>query len=188
MISHRLIKLILVVAFVGGAVGWSLPAAAGRVDEGQEFFEKKIRPLLVKNCQSCHNAKLKSAGLDLSAEGFFRGGDSGPLISKENPENSRLLKVISYESSLKMPPTGKLKDDEIAALTAWVKMGAPWPGAAPVAAASPPKAAAREFTEEEKNFWAFQPMKVRAPPKVKNGAGCDADRPLHPRRSWKRRI
>ncbi|HZN10445.1 MAG TPA: PSD1 and planctomycete cytochrome C domain-containing protein [Blastocatellia bacterium] len=168
---NRLIKLTLAVAFVGGAVGWGLPAAAGRVDEGQEFFEKQVRPILVTKCQGCHNAKFKSAGLDISsAEGFLHGGESGPLLSQENPEESRLLKVIGYESSLKMPPTGKLKDEEIAVLAAWVKMGAPWPGAAPAAAAAPRSkpGAVREFSEAEKNFWAFQGMQRPAPPEVKD--------------------
>jgi hypothetical protein len=59
-----------------------------------EFFEKKIRPVLVAKCQVCHNAKAKTAGLDLStAEGFAHGGPSGPMIA-EKPEESRLLKVI----------------------------------------------------------------------------------------------
>src|SRR5580700_4676653 len=80
-----------------------------------EFFEKKIRPVLVNNCQACHNPKLKTAGLDLtSAEGFAHGGQSGPIVVAGNPEASRLIKVVGYGESLKMPPAAKLKDDEIA--------------------------------------------------------------------------
>jgi hypothetical protein len=83
-----------------------------------------------------------------------------------------LLKVISYDENPKMPPTGKLKPDEIEAVTAWVKMGAPWPGAAPVAAAKawPKNSSVRTFTDDEKNWWAFQPMRDYAPPQVKNSA------------------
>src|SRR5581483_1537974 len=93
--------------------------AAAPSAEQQEFFEKKIRPILASSCQRCHNAKARVAGLDLTtAEGFLRGGDGGPVISKENPEASRLLKVVSYDGELKMPPSGKLKDEDIAALTA----------------------------------------------------------------------
>ncbi|MGH9632368.1 MAG: c-type cytochrome domain-containing protein, partial [Bryobacteraceae bacterium] len=51
-----------------------------------EFFEKKIRPMLVASCSGCHNPKVKTAGLDLTtAEGFQHGGESGALVSKENP-------------------------------------------------------------------------------------------------------
>src|SRR6266542_2120256 len=111
----------------------------------EEFFEKKVRPIFAANCQRCHNAKSKVAGLDLTtAEAFQRGGDSGPVINKEKPEESRLLKekpeesrllkVIGYDGETKMPPAGRLKDHEIATLTEWVKMGAPWPGGIPPAA------------------------------------------------------
>jgi cytochrome c553 len=144
-------------------------AAFAQPAEQIEFFEKHVRPVFATKCQGCHNPKLKSSGLDLStAAGFRQGGLSGPLVTA-SPENSRLLQVISYEASLKMPPTGKLKDDEIASLTAWVKMNAPWPGAAEAPAAAPaPKVTHKEFTEEQKKFWAFQPVRKIDPPQVKN--------------------
>ncbi|HYE72557.1 MAG TPA: DUF1549 domain-containing protein, partial [Blastocatellia bacterium] len=146
--------------------------------EAMEFFEKQVRPLLVAKCQMCHSAEAKTSGLDLSsAEGFQRGGASGPLINKDNPEASLLLRAVSYDGALKMPPMGKLKAEEIAVLTAWVKMGAPWPGAVPTVAehkasdkswSSP--TTERPFTDEEKKFWAFQPMSHPTPPQVKNEA------------------
>ena len=135
-----------------------------------EFFEKKIRPVLATKCQGCHNAKLKTAGLDLStAEGFAHGGQSGPIVAAGNPGESRLIKVVGYGETLKMPPTGKLADEEIANLTEWVKMGATWPGLSPAAAApSPVRPPSREFTDAEKKFWAFQPVKDPALPPVRN--------------------
>src|SRR5262245_8939096 len=169
----RLTKIALVFALLSGLATSQARVVWGRVDRvaspalvkaaaQEEFFEKKIRPIFAANCLRCHNAKLKVAGLDLTtAEAFQRGGDSGPVISKEKPEESRLLKVIGYDGEIKMPPSGKLKDHEIAALTEWVKMGAPWPG--PMTAAAPESRAkspsARSFTEEEKGFWAYQPIK-----------------------------
>src|SRR5262249_11550692 len=135
-----------------------------------------IRPIFAARCQRCHNARSKVAGLDLTtAEAFQRGGDTGPIINKEKPEESRLLKVIGYDGETKMPPSGKLKDQEIAALTDWVKMGAPWPGSVaaaasavtPVASESRPKNPTdRSFTEEEKGFWAYQPIKDISPPQA----------------------
>lgn len=143
-------------------------------NDATEFFEKKVRPVLVANCAKCHNPKAQVAELDLTtAEGFARGGASGALINKEKPEESRLLKVISYDDKLKMPPTGKMKETEIAALTEWVKMGAPWPSAkteAAVSEAKSEKKSTREFTDEEKKFWAYQPLAHPSVPKVKNPA------------------
>src|SRR5438128_4971823 len=109
--------------FISVVSGWAQPS--------YEFFEKKVRPIFANSCQTCHNAKLKTAGLDLSsAEGFALGGQSGPIVNANDPEASSLLKVIGYGETMKMPPTGKLKDEEIADLTAWVKTGAVWPGLA----------------------------------------------------------
>ena len=174
----------MVFALLSGLTASQAPAVWGRIDRvasplpaqagaQQEFFEKKIRPIFATSCQSCHNPKLKVAGLDLTtAEGFQRGGDSGPIVNREKPGESRLLKVIGYDGEMKMPPSGKLKDHEIAALTEWVKMGAPWPGAVPSAASEsrPKNSAARSGAEEEKGFWSYQPLKDNTSPQVKNEA------------------
>ena len=75
-----------------------------------EFFEKQIRPVLAENCYACHNPETKTAQLDLTtAQGFQTGGQSGPVMSPENLERSRILEVIRYEGHVKMPPTGKLE-------------------------------------------------------------------------------
>src|SRR5258708_2259071 len=103
-----------------------------QIPAGQlEFFEKKIRPVLVEKCYPCHSAKLARpmGGLRLDTPGGARkGGDSGPAIQPGDPSRSPLITAISYQSlNLKMPPTGKLSDDQIADFTAWIKMGAPDP-------------------------------------------------------------
>ena len=87
---------------------------AAQTPDQIEFFEKKIRPLLAANCQACHSPQLKTAELDLSsAMGFVRGGQSGPLVSLDDPAASRLLKVISYEEKLAIgaepPEAGSMK-------------------------------------------------------------------------------
>ena len=138
-------------------------------EERIEFFEKSVRPLLAKNCSACHNPDLKTAGLDLTtAAGFVSGGQSGPLVSKENPAESRLLQVIGYEGRLKMPPMGKLTEEEIQTLARWVGMGAPWPDAEKSSAAARPSKKGRVFTEEERKFWAFRPVQAHEPPQVNN--------------------
>ena len=135
-----------------------------------EFFEKNIRPLFSNNCQACHNPQLKTGGLDLStAEGFMHGGASGPLVDNTNPAESRLLKVTGYDERIKMPPMGKLSQEDLDALRTWVEFGAPWPGARQ-AAEKRPDSATREFSEEERKFWAFRPMKEPELPRVRNEA------------------
>src|SRR5262245_26333870 len=96
--------------------------------EAIEFFERKIRPILVDNCQRCHSSSKQKANLSLeSLATILKGGDSGPALVVGQPDASLLIKAIRYQDELRMPPRGKLSDEQIADLTAWVKMGAPWP-------------------------------------------------------------
>ena len=152
---------------------WSLGFSAlvsGQTPEQIDFFEKKIRPVLVENCQPCHSTQLKTAGLDLSSvEGFASGGESGPLISSVAPDRSRLLQVINYEETPKMPPTGKLPSDQIAHFESWVGMGAPWPKRTQVSVSSNETYVIdHSFTKEQENFWAFRPFGNPIVPDVKN--------------------
>src|SRR5947208_617966 len=92
-----------------------------------EFFESHIRPVLVASCYPCHGpavtAPMGKLRVD-SREMLLRGGKSGPAIMPGNPESSRLWRAIAYQESLKMPPSGKLPDAQIADFAAWIKMGA----------------------------------------------------------------
>src|SRR5436190_21585971 len=104
-----------------------------------EFFEKKIRPVLATNCAACHNAKAATAGLDLSTTEGIRyavqyGAEAGKIISLEKPEESLLMQVIEYRGRLKMPPTGKLKEDQVEDIRAWISGGAAVPAATAPAA------------------------------------------------------
>src|SRR5262245_35577001 len=97
---------------------------------GIEFFEKKVRPLLADNCFKCHSpAQRAKGGLTLTTRaGVLKGGDTAPAVVPGDPAKSLLLKAVGYrDPDLRMPPRGKLSDEQIADLTAWVKMGAPWP-------------------------------------------------------------
>ena len=103
-----------------------LPAQAD--DASIEFFEKKIRPVLVKQCYECHSADAKKLGGGLlldHREGLRKGGETGPAIVVGKPGESLLIKAIRYEDdSLKMPPKGKLPAEVIADLETWIKNGA----------------------------------------------------------------
>ncbi len=141
--------------------------ATAATPQETEFFEKNIRPILVEKCAVCHGEQLQTAGLKLTtAEGFRKGADTGPVFVKDDPENSRLLTVVRYEDKVKMPPTGKLPDEEIEALTAWVKLGAPWPGA-DLKAVTADQGSGPQWTKEQESHWAFQPIQTYEPPAVK---------------------
>ncbi len=139
-------------------------------EEGQKFFEQKIRPVLVQHCYSCHSVgardakKLQGALFLDSAEGILAGGESGPALIKGNVAESRMIKAMKYDG-MEMPPTGKLSDEIIADFAKWIEMGAPDPrvGAAP----NKPK---REINiDEGRKWWSFQPLKIIAPPSIPEG-------------------
>src|SRR5262249_8650487 len=94
-----------------------------------QFFESKVRPLLAENCFQCHGEKKQRGSLRLdSLATILEGGDQGPAIVPGHPEKSLLVKAISHtDPDFKMPPTKKLSREQIADLTNWIKMGAPWP-------------------------------------------------------------
>lgn len=145
--------------------------AADPTAEQIEFFEKGIRPILVEKCYSCHSAQSPMAmgGLRLdTADSILKGGDSGPAIVPGAPEKSLLIKAVAYKDlQLKMPPTGKLSDDEIERLTAWVKMGAPDPRKA--LAPTEQRMTGIDF-QEARRFWAFRKIQNSVPPAVKQTA------------------
>lgn len=126
------------------------------------FFENKIRPLLADQCYSCHSVKAEKTkgGLHVdSLEALLTGGDSGPALVPGDAEKSLLIKAVRYtDADLQMPPKGKkLSERQIADLTRWIKAGAPWPEA-DKAAARPTKAS-HEITEQDRSWWAFQPIR-----------------------------
>ena len=140
--------------------------------EQTEFFESKIRPLFATKCSTCHGEQVQMAGLKLiTAEGFLRGADTGPIVVEGGPGASRLIQAVRYEGKIKMPPTGKLSDQEIAALEEWVKMGAPWPNAEAsqnaLEGSSPQQPdASPQWSEKQLAHWAFQPVSDPVAPVV----------------------
>src|SRR5687767_6984090 len=86
------------------------PVAA---DDSAEFFEKRIRPLLVEHCHGCHGPAKQKASLRLdSRAAVLEGGDNGPAVTPGKPDDSRLVQAVRYEGELKMPPKGKLAEQQ----------------------------------------------------------------------------
>ena len=140
-----------IIAFVCQAA--LLAGVAAGADTG-EFFESKVRPVLAANCYSCHtDSRMGGLRLD-SADAVQKGGKSGPPIVPGKPDDSLLIQAIRQtHPRLKMPPGGKLKDEEIAAIAEWVKSGAVWPaGAAPVSKVTTPEYVMDKATKLETIF------------------------------------
>lgn len=98
-----------------------------------DFFEQKIRPVLVEKCHKCHSAqapKLKGGLSVESREALLKGGESGPAILPQKPVLSLLIKAIGHGDELTaMPPKEKLPANVIADFEKWVQLGAPFPAA-----------------------------------------------------------
>jgi hypothetical protein len=138
--------------------------------EGVEFFESHIRPVLVDKCYQCHSAgaKVLKGGLRLdTAERLRAGGESGPVVVPNKPEESPLISALRYESN-EMPPSGKLPDAVINDFVKWVSIGAPDPRTENVTAKD---SAARDPREH----WSYKRPQRMTPPKVTHEAAAHTD-------------
>jgi mono/diheme cytochrome c family protein len=136
------------------------PPAQPAADDAKaaEFFESRVRPLLVERCVECHGPEKQKSNLRLdSLAAILKGGDSGPALVPGKPEESLLVEVLGYSSDIKMPPKSKLPPREIADVTQWIKRGAHWPNAKPPVPDKPGKPASPQITDEQRAFWAFRP-------------------------------
>ena len=162
----------------GVAVGWLLFAgglsAASAGDAGVDFFEKKIRPVLVQHCYSCHSVDAKKVGGKLlldSRVGVRNGGELGPVVEPGKPDDSLLIQAVRYsDESLKMPPQGKLPAAVISDLEQWVKLGAPDPREQTGKITHPATLSWEQTFQNRSQWWSLKPVKQAALPTPKNGA------------------
>jgi hypothetical protein len=173
--NMRTVSIVLVLTW-----GAALPSAvraedAKGVSAGLEFFEKKIRPLLVDNCYNCHSANTNAKGglrVD-DRNGLLHGGNTGPAIVAGNPEKSLLLRAVGYkDEDLQMPPKKQLTAEQVADLTAWIKDGAAWPAVGvpmSLGKANP------KYDKLKKEHWAWQPLSAVTPPQLKDASWARSD-------------
>jgi|TARA_B110000263_G_scaffold86490_1_gene75580 hypothetical protein len=158
-ITHIIIVLIAINSFAVSLL------AEEWTPQELEFFETKIRPVLVKSCYKCHSQQaankneLKGGLLLDTRQGLLRGGESGPAVVVGKPAESLLLSSLAYES-FEMPPTGKLSDAIIADFRKWISSGM----------ADPRTKASGEVKETVgidlaagRKFWAYQPLQYDLP-------------------------
>ena len=127
----------------------------GLSQEPGSTFQAEILPILQTRCLGCHSRKVRSGGLSLeSRKDALAGGSRGSAIVPGEPENSRLIQVLSYRGELKMPLGGKLPDSEIEVLRRWVELGVPW----------------AEKGSSMAGHWSFQPVRRPLGPSVRRPA------------------
>ena len=167
----------------------SLPAAA---DPGTDFFEKKIRPVLVEHCYACHSAEAaetkKLQGRPAAStrrDGLLEGGDSGPAVVPGKPAESLLLKALRYDGDMKMPPEGQAARRGHRRLRG---AGSRWAPRTRATAAAVARQVGHRASRTGRKFWAYQPPRR---PAAARGEGrrlaAGRHRPLRPRRRWRRR-
>lgn len=123
-------------------------------DDAQDFFEQRIRPLLLDKCIECHGPTKQENGIRLDRRKDVIEGKAGevPLINTAVPNESRLLKVLHYaEDDTQMPPSGKLGDEQIEFIQQWITNGAVWPESSDL------EGEAKRRSEQWRDHWAFKP-------------------------------
>jgi hypothetical protein len=155
----------LLVLLSAAGVCRAAEATAADALEQLKFFETRVRPVLVERCLKCHGPDKQEGQFRLdSRESALAGGESGPAVVPGKPDESLLVEAIN-RASLEMPPDARLPDHEIAALTKWVELGAPWPAGDTARLTR----GERSITDEDREFWSYQPLREPVPPDVADG-------------------
>ncbi len=144
----------------------SVLSQAASADDAEDFFEQRIRPLLLDKCIECHGPTKQENGVRLDRRTDVLQGKAGeiPLINTAAPNESRLLKVLHYpEDDTQMPPSGKLGDEQIQFVQQWIAGGAVWPESSDL------EGEAKRRVEQWREHWAFKPPVMPDLSKVANG-------------------
>jgi len=162
--------------FLWAALALAAPMAAAATPpaaspEDLQFFEARVRPVLVDRCYKCHSHdadKIKGGFMLDTREGLLHGGDTGPAIEPGKPEDSLLVDAISYrDPDLQMPPKGeRLSDQQVADITEWIRRGAPDPRSLVSRGSSP------AYGGVGRDHWSFLPVRRPAVPAVSDAAWC----------------
>jgi len=149
-----------------------LSPAVAADDPGREFFEARIRPVLVRYCYECHShaAVEPKGGLLLdSRDGIRQGGETGPAIVPGNLAGSLLIAALRRES-LEMPPQERLPAEVIADFVRWVEMGAPDPRDAPPDASVAVRELWKAELDRRRQWWSLQPLVAPQLPSAPSGS------------------
>jgi len=167
-LCRSFVPLLFVVAWDGFQQGTPALAADPDQAEQEQFFESKVRPLLLKHCVECHGSDQQDGELRLDRRiAITQGGGSGPVVVAGKPDESLLIRAIGYrDAGLQMPPDGKLDEESIAILTVWVKSGAHWPVDSESSDEHVSSSPAQRIDEMRQSHWAYRPLAATAPPEL----------------------
>ena len=158
--EHRRRSAILLVA------AWTLVASVGAAaSEGDDVFERAVRPVLAGTCFRCHGGDRTSGGLRVdSRAALLKGGETGPVLVPGAPDDSLLIQALRYhDDAPHMPPQRRLAKDVVRSFENWVSAGAPWPETTPRMVAT-------------QTHWAFAPLKKIEPPAEPAASSSPIDR------------
>ncbi|MEO6223419.1 MAG: PSD1 and planctomycete cytochrome C domain-containing protein [Vicinamibacterales bacterium] len=139
--------------------------------QSAEFFEARVRPILVASCYECHAEAAKGDLRVDSREALLQGGESGPAIVVGDPDKSLLIQAVrqSDPTAPRMPKgKSKLRPEEIEILAEWVRAGAAWPVNAKPATAAAAPAKVMEITPAHREFWSVRALARPVVPSVKS--------------------
>ncbi|MFP6752540.1 MAG: DUF1549 domain-containing protein, partial [Pirellulaceae bacterium] len=173
-LSMLLATASLLLAFPEGAIAEEPPDTAGF-----EFFEKKIRPVLVLHCYECHSSastELKGELRVDSRPAMLTGGESGPAIVPGKPNQSLLVEALRHQS-LEMPPQGKLPDSTIRDFIEWIQRGAPDPRNEPAEPGEVASQLQQATFARRLDWWSLQPVQEgKIPRGRRHGSSHPIDR------------
>ena len=168
--------------FPGMIAATAVPADhAVRLERGLKVFTDEVRPLLIDQCLKCHGGEKTKGEFDLATrEGLLKGGAEGPSVVPFDPGHSRLMALLQHEKEPHMPSKApKLAEVALQRIELWIRDGAPYDRPLAEGRALVRKDR-RVATEEDRTWWAFQPLQRVEPPPQVPGVGADAYRRLHP--------
>jgi hypothetical protein len=149
MIARRAATFAILLAVMSSSPGLRGADDNDAKRKSLEFFESRVRPVLVEHCEKCHGPDKQWAGLRLdNRASLIDGGESGPAVMLDDVSQSLILKAVRHDSDVSpMPPEGKLTPAQIADLETWIRDGLAFPEGVKVGGLPKP----------DPNHWSFQP-------------------------------
>ncbi|HUE15818.1 MAG TPA: PSD1 and planctomycete cytochrome C domain-containing protein [Planctomycetaceae bacterium] len=142
---------------------------ARQMAEGLAIFTQHVRPVLIKRCLKCHGGEAEAqSGFNLATrEGLLAGGLNGKAVVLGKSQASRLYRLIAHAEEPNMPQDApKLSAAEIAHVADWIDRGAPYDESLLPPVKREPVWTERTVDAKFRRFWAFQPLKVGAAPRL----------------------
>lgn len=134
-----------------------------------EFFESRVRPILVERCYECHSRSANSVKGSLyldRASDLQKGGDTGPAIVPGNPDSSLLIQAIRRTGVYEMPPDSRLPAEEVKVLEDWVARGATWPSEDHAPQGVDSRGSQFDLKSRVRSHWAWRPPEWSPIPQV----------------------